>query len=235
MAREQILTDNWSRVTTRIQQACLDAERKQTEVNLLAVSKTKPIEDILAMAQTGQQDFGENYLQEALDKIERAPQLTWHFIGPIQSNKTRPIAENFTWVHSVDRLKIVRRLNDQRPENLAPLKILLAVNIDQEESKSGFTAEQLPSAVFETLQLPNIELRGLMTIPKARTDFKAQRQIFAKMKNLLNELQQQNPKAQLDQLSMGMSSDLEAAIFEGATWVRIGTDLFGARDYPATA
>lgn len=230
-SREQQLAENWNTVSQRIEAACHDAQRNPQSVNLLAVSKTKPLADVLAMAATGQQNFGENYLQEALDKIAAAPDLTWHFIGPIQSNKTRPIAENFAWVHSVDRVKIARRLNDQRPQNLPPLKILLAVNIDQEASKSGFSAEELTAAVAEIMEMPNIELRGLMTIPKARDEFDQQRAVFAKMKNLLAELQQQHPLAQLDQLSMGMSGDLEAAIFEDATWVRIGTDLFGARDY----
>ena len=230
-ARTQQLQHSLQQVQQRIQNACNDGKRNPDEVNLLAVSKTKPFTDILAMAQAGQQDFGENYLQEALDKIMQAPQLTWHFIGPIQSNKTRPIAENFAWVHSVDRVKIARRLSEQRPTDLPPLKILLAVNIDQETSKSGFTPQELHDAVAEISHLPNITLRGLMTIPKARDDFSEQRAVFAKMKHLLDKLQQQNPQLQFDQLSMGMSGDLEAAIFEGATWVRIGTDLFGARNY----
>ncbi|BBP46767.1 UPF0001 protein [Thiosulfatimonas sediminis] len=233
MERSEQLLHNWHDVTQRIHNACLQAQRDLNDVNLLAVSKTKPVTDIIALAQTGQVHFGENYLQEALDKISALPELVWHFIGPIQSNKTRPVAEHFTWVHSVDRLKIAQRLSEQRPAHLAPLNILLAVNIDREESKSGFFPEQLAATVAEILPLPNIQLRGLMTIPQAREQLSEQRSVFAEIHQLLSDLQQQFPQAQLDQLSMGMSSDLEAAIFEGATWVRIGTDLFGARDYTA--
>lgn len=200
-------------------------------VSLLAVSKTKPIEDIITLAAAGQTCFGENYLQEALEKIEVRPDLEWHFIGPIQSNKTRPIAENFSMVHSVDRLKIAQRLSAQRPADLPPLKILLEVNIDDEATKSGFTPTELLTVAKEVAQLPNIALRGLMAIPSPRTGLEEQRQPFKKMKELLETLQQQLPDQTLDTLSMGMSADLEAAILEGATIVRIGTDLFGARDY----
>lgn len=200
-------------------------------VSLLAVSKTKPIEDIITLAEAGQTCFGENYLQEALEKIAVRPDLEWHFIGPIQSNKTRPIAENFAMVHSVDRLKIAQRLSAQRPANLPPLKILLEVNIDDEATKSGFAPAKLLSVATEIVQLPNIELRGLMAIPSPRTGLDEQRKPFKKMKDLLNTLQQELPTQVLDTLSMGMSGDLEAAILEGATIVRIGTDIFGARNY----
>ena len=182
-------------------------------------------------AMDGPINFGENYVQEALDKIAIMPNLQWHFIGPIQSNKTKHIAAQFNWVHSVDRLKIARRLNDQRPDGLPPLKILLEVNISNEESKAGFKPEELLAAVSEISALPNLELRGLMAIPQIANEFEEQRKPFAAMKALLNQLQRQFPQLKLDTLSMGMSADLEAAIAEGATIVRIGTDIFGARNY----
>lgn len=229
--RQQQLQENFQKVEQRIEKACREAQRPRESVQLLAVSKTKPLEDVLSLAALGQQAFGENYLQEALDKIALAPELEWHFIGPIQSNKTRPIAENFAWVHSVDRLKIARRLSEQRPHDSAPLKILLEVNLDDESSKAGFNEQDLEDAVSEVLQMPHIELRGLMAIPMIRSDFEGQKAVFRRLKNLLDSLQKKFPDARLDTLSMGMSGDLEAAIMEGATWVRIGTDLFGARNY----
>ncbi len=199
------------------------------KVRLLAVSKTKPIEDVLALAENGQLDFGENYLQEALAKIEQAPSLCWHFIGPIQSNKTKPIAEHFSWVHSVDRLKIAQRLSQQRPANLPPLNILLAVNIDAEASKSGLAVDEVLATAEQVAELPNITLRGLMAIPKKSDSLAAQRKPFKALKDLLTLCQTALPNQTLDTLSMGMSGDLEAAIDEGATIVRIGTDIFGAR------
>ncbi|QKI88502.1 YggS family pyridoxal phosphate-dependent enzyme [Thiomicrorhabdus xiamenensis] len=229
--RQQQLQENFQKVEQRIEEACHEAGRPRESVQLLAVSKTKPLEDILSLAAIGQQAFGENYLQEALDKIAQAPELEWHFIGPIQSNKTRPIAENFAWVHSVDRLKIARRLSEQRPPNAATLKILLEINLDEESSKAGFNEQDIEDAVSEVLQMPHIELRGLMAIPMIRSDFEGQRAVFRRLKKLLGALQKKFPDARLDTLSMGMSGDLEAAIMEGATWIRIGTDLFGARDY----
>ena len=225
------LMERYQAVKNRVEQACLKANRPLESVTLLAVSKTKPIEDIIELSQHGQTCFGENYLQESLTKIERCPELEWHFIGPIQSNKTKPIAENFTWVHSVDRLKIAQRLSQQRPTELAPLNILLEVNVSQEESKAGFTADEILKVATEVAQLPNLKLRGLMAIPQKADSFEAQRQPFILMTQLLAQLNQSNPDWQLDTLSMGMSADLEAAIMEGATMVRIGTDIFGARDY----
>ncbi|MBO1923898.1 YggS family pyridoxal phosphate-dependent enzyme [Thiomicrorhabdus sp. 6S3-12] len=233
--RQQQLQENFQKVEQRIEEACHKAERPRESVQLLAVSKTKPLEDVLSLAAIGQQAFGENYLQEALDKIAQAPDLEWHFIGPIQSNKTRPIAENFAWVHSVDRLKIARRLSEQRPPNSAALKILLEINLDDESSKAGFNEHDIEDAVSEVLQMPHIELRGLMAIPMIRSDFAGQRAVFRRLKILLDALQKKFPDARLDTLSMGMSGDLEAAIMEGATWIRIGTDLFGARDYGSKA
>jgi len=225
------LLQRYQHVLQRIHKACQQAERRPESVALLAVSKTKPVEDIELIAQQGQTSFGENYVQEALQKIALHPELDWHFIGPIQSNKTKPIAEHFNWVHSIDRLKIARRLSDQRPADKAPLNVLLEVNISGEQSKAGFEPQDLMQAASEIAQLPNLNLRGLMAIPQAVTDFESQRIPFAKMRSLLESLQKALPDCQLDTLSMGMSGDLEAAIMEGATMVRIGTDIFGARDY----
>jgi pyridoxal phosphate enzyme (YggS family) len=223
------LIARFNSVQNRIQQACLDAERSPQSVHLLAVSKTKPIEDILLLAKNGQTCFGENYLQESLLKIAQSPELEWHFIGPIQSNKTKAIAEHFDWVHSVDRLKIAQRLSSQRPENLAPLNVLLEVNISEEATKTGFTPKEVLQFADEIAHLPQLRLRGLMAIPQQADNFEAQRAPFAQMRTLLNTLQQHHPDWPLDTLSMGMSADLEAAIMEGATMVRIGTDIFGAR------
>ena len=225
------LLQRYADVLQRIDNACQQSQRPANSVALLAVSKTKPIEAIRQLAQQGQQAFGENYVQEALEKIAELPELEWHFIGPIQSNKTKPIAENFAWVHSVDRLKIAQRLSAQRPENLAPLQILLEVNISNEANKAGFSEAELLEVSGEIAQLPNLNLRGLMAIPQVETDPVKQREPFTKMQQLLTTLQKQLPECQLDTLSMGMSGDLEAAIQEGATMVRIGTDIFGARDY----
>lgn len=225
------LLQRYQHVLQRIHKTCQQAERRPDSVALLAVSKTKPVEDIEFIAQQGQTSFGENYVQEALEKIALHPELDWHFIGPIQSNKTKPIAEHFNWVHSIDRLKIARRLSDQRPSDKPPLNVLLEVNISGEESKAGFQPQDLMQAATEIAQLPNLNLRGLMAIPQAVTDFESQRIPFAKMRSLLESLQNALPDCQLDTLSMGMSGDLEAAIIEGATMVRIGTDIFGARDY----
>ena len=207
--------------------------RKTGSVQLLAVSKTRPIEDLLEAQHAGQTAFGENYLQDALPKIVAlaklgsSPKPQWHFIGPIQSNKTRDIAEYFDWVHSIDRLKIARRLNEQRPPNLPPLSICLQVNIDNETSKSGVLPGEVLGLATEIQQLPNLILRGLMAIPTATSDFEQQRRAFRHLRELYEQLQQQG--IPLDTLSMGMTNDLEAAIAEGSTMVRIGTAIFGER------
>ncbi|WP_029408241.1 YggS family pyridoxal phosphate-dependent enzyme [Thiomicrorhabdus sp. Milos-T2] len=227
---DSIIT-RYENVKHRINQACLNAKRAPESVHLLAVSKTKPIEDIKQLAEHGQVAFGENYLQEALSKIEVLPNLEWHFIGPIQSNKTKPIAENFQWVHSVDRLKIAQRLSMQRPEALPPLNILLEINISEAPSKAGFTPKELLEIAPQIAQLPNLQLRGLMAIPQPAASLEEQRKPFTEMHQLLSKLQDSLPNQNLDTLSMGMSGDLEAAIYEGASIVRIGTDIFGARDY----
>ncbi|QBM18265.1 pyridoxal phosphate homeostasis protein [Marinobacter sp. JH2] len=227
------IADNIRSVTRRIQKATHQAGRKPDSVRLLAVSKTRPPEDIRAAAQAGQTAFGENYLQEALDKIEVLRDLAdieWHFIGPIQSNKTRQIAEAFSWVHSVDRLKIARRLSEQRPDGLSPLNICLQVNVNAEESKSGCLLTELPELAATVSELPHLTLRGLMAIPDPNQSEADLKQSFQKLANALTQLHQTLPGAQqLDTLSMGMSSDLEPAIEEGATWVRVGSALFGAR------
>lgn len=227
------IADNLGGVTRLIQKATLQAGRESGSVNLLAVSKTRPAEELREAVAAGQRAFGENYLQEALDKIEALSDLEgvdWHFIGPIQSNKTRQIASAFSWVHSVDRLKVARRLSEQRPSDLPPLNICLQVNINNEQSKSGCKPEELPGLVSEIGQLPGLSLRGLMAIPDPDQSEPELRASFRRLASALNELKQAQPAAgPLDTLSMGMSGDLELAIAEGATWVRIGTAVFGHR------
>ena len=222
------IAENIAKVGARIREAAQASQRNPLDIGLLAVSKTKPAAAIREAYAAGLRDFGENYLQEALDKQAELADLDlcWHFIGPIQSNKTRPIAEHFAWVHSVDRLKIAQRLSDQRPTQLPPLNICLQVNVSGEASKSGCSPEQLPVLAEAVAALPNLRLRGLMAIPEPTEDVAAQHAAFARLRQLRDEL-----GLGLDCLSMGMSHDLEAAIAGGATWVRIGTALFGARDY----
>ncbi len=222
------IANNIAKVATRIREAAQAAGRTPGEVRLLAVSKTQPADAIRQASEAGLHDFGENYLQEALEKqaaLSDLP-LTWHFIGPIQSNKTKSIAEHFDWVHSVDRLKIAQRLSDQRPESLSPLNICLQVNVSGEASKSGCEPQDVPALAQAISALPRLRLRGLMAIPEPTDDPAEQRAAFARLRQL-----QQSLDLGLDTLSMGMSQDLEAAIAEGATWVRVGTALFGARDY----
>lgn len=216
-------------VLQRITDACTHYGRDAGSVTLLAVSKTRTSDELRAIAAAGVRRFGENYLQEALEKIDALRDLEpeWHFIGPIQSNKTRPIAENFDWVHSVDRLKIAKRLSEQRPDNLPPLNICLQINVSGEQSKSGATLEELLALSRQVATLPRLRLRGLMAIPAHTEDFETQRQAFRLMREALSQLNADG--LALDTLSMGMSSDLEAAIAEGATIVRIGTALFGPR------
>ncbi|MHC8317289.1 YggS family pyridoxal phosphate-dependent enzyme [Pseudomonas sp. LB3P31] len=222
------IADNIAQVSSRIRAAAQAAHRDEHSVQLLAVSKTKPAQALREAHAAGIRDFGENYLQEALGKqLELADlPLIWHFIGPIQSNKTRAIAEHFAWVHSVDRLKIAQRLSEQRPADLPPLNICIQVNVSGEASKSGCTPEDLPALAQAISQLPRIKLRGLMAIPEPTDDRAAQDAAFAAVQQLQASL-----GLPLDTLSMGMSHDLESAIAQGATWVRIGTALFGARHY----
>jgi pyridoxal phosphate enzyme (YggS family) len=219
---------NISTLESRIRTAALAAQRDPGAIGLLAVSKTKPAAAIREAFAAGLSDFGENYLQEALGKQQELADLPlcWHFIGPIQSNKTRAIAEHFAWVHSVDRLKIAQRLSEQRPPDLEPLNICLQVNVSGEASKSGCAPQDLPALAEAVSALPRLRLRGLMAIPEPTDDTDAQLAAFARVRTLREHL-----NLPLDTLSMGMSHDLEAAIAQGATWVRIGTALFGARDY----
>lgn len=225
------IAENIAKVGARIREAAQASGRDFSQVGLLAVSKTKPAAAIREAHAAGLCDFGENYLQEALEKQAELSDLplVWHFIGPIQSNKTRPIAEHFAWVHSVDRLKIAQRLSEQRPAELGPLNICLQVNVSLEPSKSGCLPEELPALAQAVAQLPNIRLRGLMAIPEPTEDVARQHAAFAQLRQLRDGL-----NLGLDTLSMGMSDDLEAAIGEGATWVRIGSALFGARSYANT-
>ncbi len=226
----QKLADNIATLLERVRLGAEKSQRCPDDILLLAVSKTRPPEDIRAAWACGLRHFGESYLQEALEKIPALEDLdlVWHFIGPIQSNKTRAIAANFHWVHSVDRLKIARRLSEQRPTGLPPLQICLQVNISGETSKSGVSPEDLADLAEAVSALPRLELRGLMTIPAPGGSKQRLRQDFARVRLALEELQTSLPG--LDTLSMGMSEDLESAIAEGATIVRPGTALFGPRD-----
>lgn len=234
------IDDKLAKVTARIHQAALAAGRNPQTVQLIAVSKTQPAAAVAEAYAWGQRAFGENYLQEALDKqatLQTVPgfewsSIEWHFIGPIQSNKTRPIAAHFNWVHSVDRLKIAQRLHEQRPDDLPPLNICVQVNIDDESTKSGISLADLPELAAAIRLLSRLRLRGLMAIPAATNNPAQQRAAFAKLRSALAALNVQG--FELDCLSMGMSGDLEAAIAEGATFVRVGTDIFGSRTSVAT-
>ncbi|MBD8655101.1 YggS family pyridoxal phosphate-dependent enzyme [Oxalobacteraceae sp. CFBP 13730] len=230
-----IIAGNLQAVEATITDAVKASERARNDVQLLAVSKTFPAQAVLDAMAAGQLAFGENYLQEALDKIASVAQaqpdaaVEWHFIGPIQSNKTRPIAASFAWVHTVERLKIAQRLSEQRPPELGPLNICLQVNISGEASKSGASPEELPALAREVAHLPNLRLRGLMAIPEPTTDVAQQRAAFARVRALFDALRADG--LELDTLSMGMSGDLAPAIAEGATIVRVGSAIFGKRDY----
>ncbi|SFH62064.1 YggS family pyridoxal phosphate-dependent enzyme [Modicisalibacter xianhensis] len=224
--------ESLQRARQRLADALESAGRPADDACLLAVSKTKPAALIREAHACRQRDFGENYLQEALDKQVELADLTdivWHFIGPLQSNKTRAVAEHFAWVHSVDRAKIARRLSEQRPASLGPLNICLQVNVSGEASKSGADPDDLDALAAEVIALPNLRLRGLMAIPAPATSMAEQRRPLARLRQLRDDLRQRYPQAPLDTLSMGMSDDLEAAILEGATLVRLGTAIFGAR------
>ncbi len=225
------IASNLQATRAAIAEAATHCGRNPLEIELLAVSKTFPAGAVREAFHAGQRRFGENYLQESLDKIAALSDLPieWHFIGPIQSNKTRPIAENFAWVHGVERLKIAERLSAQRPSGLPPLNICLQVNVSGEASKSGTAPEEIEALAVQVAQLPNLKLRGLMAIPAPADDPEAQRKPFAQMQTLLQQLNVHG--LQLDTLSMGMSHDYPAAIAEGATIVRIGTAIFGNRSY----
>lgn len=225
------IAENLGRVRLALGRACTEAGRDPQHVTLLAVSKTQPAEAVRAAHAAGQRVFGENYVQEALAKIEALADLRheieWHLIGPLQSNKTRIVAETFDWVHSVDRLKIAERLSDQRPAGLPPLNVCLQVNVDGEASKSGVPFDELPALAQAVATLPNLRLRGLMSIPEPVEGLAAQRAPHNRLRQALEALRAEG--LALDTLSMGMSADLEAAVLEGATMVRVGTAIFGAR------
>ena len=223
------VTENLPKIHDLLAIAAVEAGRDPDTVKLLAVSKKQPLDSVLAAAALGQRDFGENTVQEGLYKIRATAEerLTWHFIGHLQSNKTRTVAENFDWVHTIDKPKIARRLSQQRPVELAPLNVCLQVNIDNEPSKSGVDIDKLSELAAACSNLPNIRLRGLMCLPAIRDDFEEQRRPFAKLRELAETLQRGG--VPIDTLSMGMTADYRAAIFEGATIVRIGTALFGER------
>jgi pyridoxal phosphate enzyme (YggS family) len=227
-------------VENAIVAACAEARRPPGGVQLLAVSKTFGPDAVLAAVEAGQRAFGENYVQEGVDKVQAVAaslpgtlpnlRLAWHFIGPIQSNKTRPIAEHFDWVHTVEREKIATRLSEQRPQALGPLNVCVQVNISGEASKSGVSPDEVEALAEAVARLPNLRLRGLMAIPEPADDFAAQRAPFAATRELFERLREKfGPD--FDTLSMGMSADMRAAILEGATIVRVGSAIFGARTY----
>jgi PLP dependent protein len=223
------IENNLQAVRQRIAAACEAAGRKPSEVRLLAVSKTFPSASVREVLAAGQQELGENYIQEAVAKIAELGDAgaTWHCIGPIQGNKTRLVAEHFDWAQSVDRLKIAQRLNDQRPAHLAPLQVCIQVNTDGGPTKAGVAPEALPELAQQIAQLPRLRLRGLMTIPEPAPDFAAACALHARARALFDRLNVQG--LGLDTLSMGMSADLEAAIHAGSTMVRVGTAIFGGR------
>jgi pyridoxal phosphate enzyme (YggS family) len=226
---------NIQNITSQIDSVAENCGRARKSVILLAVSKTKPIEAIQEAIQAGQTAFGENYVQEGVDKVSFFSQhhpdlnLSWHFIGPIQSNKTRLVAEQFDWVHTISRDKIAQRLNDQRPEGKKPLQVLIQVNTSGELSKSGINDDEVFALAELISSLPNLTLRGLMSIPENVSDYDSQYRAFQQLADLQSKLKQRYPT--VDTLSMGMSGDMEAAIAAGSTIVRIGTAIFGSRDY----
>ena len=225
--------DNLYSVSTRLQQACAQAGRPPAEVRLLAVSKTFDADAVRQAWRAGQRAFGENYVQEGVAKIEAlaaagdCPGLEWHCIGPLQSNKTRPVAEHFDWVHSVDRLKIAQRLSEQRPTGMAPLQVCLQVNVDGGPTKSGVAPDELSALAEAVAGLPGLRLRGLMCIPEPAPDFEGQRGLFLRARGLFDDLNAQG--LNLDTLSLGMSDDLDAAVAAGSTMVRVGRAIFGNR------
>ncbi len=230
------IRENLQTIGVKLKQYLSQYQRNEESVQLLAVSKRHPSDKIREAYNVGQHAFGENYVQELLDKNQQLDDLEieWHFIGPLQSNKAKKITEVASWVHAVDRLKIAQRLSDYRPVDMPPLSICLQVNISGEKSKSGVRPEELLSLAKDIVQLPKIRLRGLMVIPAPEDDFNKQREVFARVSKLKvdleTQLQQGGVNIKLDTLSMGMSNDIEAAIAEGATIVRVGTAIFGQRE-----
>lgn len=226
-----MIGDDLQQVKNRIAKACVTAGRDPAQVRLLAVSKTFGADAVRQAHAAGQSAFGENYVQEGLDKIETLADLRssleWHCIGPLQSNKTRPVAEHFDWVHSIDRLKIAERLSAQRPAHLPPLNVCLQVNVDGGANKSGVTPEEATVLALAVAALPQLRLRGLMAIPEPAADFAAQRELFLRAHVVFEAMRAAG--LELDTLSLGMSADLEAAISAGSTMVRVGTAIFGGR------
>ncbi|WP_024551340.1 YggS family pyridoxal phosphate-dependent enzyme [Franconibacter helveticus 513] len=225
---------NLAQVQQKISAAAQRCGRSSEEVTLLAVSKTKPASAIAEAIAAGQRAFGENYVQEGVEKILHFRQssvegLQWHFIGPLQSNKSRLVAEHFDWCHTVDRLRIASRLSDQRPEHMAPLNVLIQINISDEQSKSGIALGELDALAEQVAQLPGVRLRGLMAIPAPEPDYARQFAVASQMAVAFSGLKRRYPT--VDTLSLGMTDDMEAAIAAGSTMVRIGTAIFGARDY----
>ena len=223
------VTENLTLISDLLRESAIAANRDPAAVKLLAVSKKQPLAKIREAYAAGQRDFGENFVQEGLEKIESLADLglTWHFIGHLQSNKTRVVAENFDWVHTIDKLKTARRLSEQRPGHLAPLNVCVQVNVDDETSKHGAAPGDVPALAAACAELPRLRLRGLMCLPAIRDGFDEQRKPFARLRQLAEDLRQDG--IDTDTLSMGMTADYRAAIFEGATIVRIGTALFGER------
>lgn len=222
----ETIADRITVLRADITKACLEAGRDPEEVRLLAVSKTFPIAAVTEANQTGQSDFGENYLQEAIEKVGARPDLNWHFIGAIQSNKTRDIAAHFDWVHSVPSFKVARRLSEQRPAERAALKLLFQVNTSGEASKSGVRPDEVKALIHECLGLPNVIISGLMTIPAAGVDTQP---AFSLMRELKQQIAAELGVQTLTELSMGMTQDFRTAIQEGSTWIRVGTGIFGQR------
>ncbi len=224
------VTENFRKIQDLLAKAATEADRKAEEIRLLAVSKKKPVAAVLEAASVGQREFGENFVQEGLKKMDEAGRddLIWHFIGHLQANKTKPVAERFHWVHTVDRLKIAERLSRQRPHYAADLNVCIQVNIDDETAKAGVAPADVAELAHAVAELPGLRLRGLMCLPAIRQDFTEQRQPFARMRKLKASLEESG--IDLDTLSMGMTADYKAAIHEGATLIRIGTALFGARE-----
>ena len=224
------IADNLSQISRQIREAENNWQRPEQAVELIAVSKRKPASAILEAAAAGQRHFGENYCQEAIEKIAQIDNrdLVWHFIGPIQSNKTKQIAEHFDWVHTVDRTNIARRLNEARPDDKPPLNVCIQVNISGEDSKSGIHPAQAADFLQAMMEFKRLKVRGLMALPAPANEFEAQRQPFAELRHCLEGLKKID--GSLDTLSMGTSQDMLAAIAEGATMVRIGTAIFGERD-----
>lgn len=223
------VTENLAKISDLLAKAAVEAQREPGSVKLLAVSKRQSLDKVLEAHASGQRDFGENLVQEAVEKIRetRDLELTWHFVGHLQSNKTRVVAEYFDWVHTIDKLKTAKRLSQQRPADRDPLNICIQVNVDGEASKSGIMPNELPELARACVDLPNLRLRGLMCLPAIRHDNDEQRKPFARLREMAESLRADG--IEVDTLSMGMTDDYRAAILEGATIVRIGTAIFGER------